>query len=521
MSGGNERYFCYTKGVEINSFTDPQPVRRIPIYTRTKDITVHRFQNTRAKLHRAFFSLGLVFSGLAISLLAFTVTPASFTTSAGEPQAAAVTPAVYVGESKSNTQALTYGPEPSFSNSAFFFETKTAFIEKKLTFIEADLSLMKLVFYEDGVPLQSVEIASKANEGSWCETPSGLYTVESKQKERTTAFQSTRQKWSIGFQGNFFIHAWALDAKTSGDGCIRLLEKDILALYDHAVIGTPILVHQSNPFKDNFKYEIPAPNVSADAYLVADLKSGEILTSKKEDEKRPIASVTKLVTALVVLDQIPLDTAITIPTSALSSTSVPRLAHVQKASAYALLFPLLLESSNEAAEVFSQYLGKERFVAHMNEKALSLGMKNTVFTDAVGLDDGNISTPHDLFQLSQYLTAHRSVILNISANIAVLGAKPQREFGDLNNFNKIKGISDFVGGKIGETNSAGQTALQLFEINVDGEARTIAIVVLHSVARSDDMKSLLKYVAKLYDVVLESPVEEVESTVQTNRYLGI
>lgn len=506
--------------MEINSFTDPQPVRRIPIYTRTKDITVHRFQNTRAKLHRAFFSLGLVFSGLAIALLGVSVTPSSFESSASEPQTASVAPAVYIGET-GEANALSYGPEPSFSSSAFFFNTKSAFVEKKLTFLEVDLSSMKLVFYEDGVPLTNITIVSKAGDGSWCETPSGLYKVETKQKDRTTAFQTAQQKWSIGFGGNFSIHAWVRDSKASGDGCIRIAEADALVLYERVIVGTPVLVHQSNPLRDDFEYEIPTPKVSAEAYLVADLKSGDILTSKAEDEKRSIASVTKLMTALIVLDQIPLDTVINISASNLASTSVPRLASVPKASAYALLFPLLLESSNEAAGVFSNDVGTERFVALMNEKALSLGMKDTVFTDAIGFDDGNISTPHDLFVLSQYLTSHRSVILNISANKKVTGAKPQKEFSDLHNFNLIKGVDDFVGGKIGETNTAGQTALQLFEIEVNGEARTIAIAMLHSEHRSDDMKSLLSYVAKLYDVTLEAPAEEKSATVYMNRYLGI
>lgn len=492
--------------MEINSFTDPQPVRRIPIYTGTQDIKVHRFQNTRVKLHRAFASLGFVFAGLTVALLGLG-SMTDFGTSSIEPQQAMITPAVYLGE-KASAAELSYGPEPSFSNSSFFFDTKEAFLEKKLTFISADLSLEELVLYEDGVPVFSAKILSKAGNGSWCETPSGLYKIDTKQKDRTTAFQVPHQKWSLGFEGNYFIHAWTSDAK-NGEGCIRVSEKDALSLFDRVQVGTPVLIHQSSQLRDDFKYEIPAPKISAEAYLVADLQNGDILTSKQKDEKRSIASVTKLVTALVVLDEIPLETVIPLQSSTFSSTSVPRLAHMSKVSAYALLFPLLLESSNEAAEVFSKHVGTERFVALMNEKAHALGMKNTVFTDAVGFDDGNISTPNDLFLLSQYLKSERSVILNISAELPVVGAKQQKEFTDLNNFNTIDGVNDFIGGKIGETNTAGQTALQLFEITVDGKVRTIAVAILHSERRGDDMKALLAYVGKLYGASIDTSVAPV------------
>jgi len=68
-----------------------------------------------------------------------------------------------------------------------------------------------------------------------------------------------------------------------------------------------------------------------------------------------------------------------------------------------LLYPMLLESSNDAAEVFAQSYGYDAFIAKMNAFVAGLGMTSTSFKDPSGLNSGNASNAHDLFTLAQYI----------------------------------------------------------------------------------------------------------------------
>lgn len=75
---------------------------------------------------------------------------------------------------------LDYGPQIALSKSNFFIETRDAFIDEGVTFIEADMTRKQLRFFKKGVLLQSAEILGIGEEGSWWETPSGLYQIEQK-----------------------------------------------------------------------------------------------------------------------------------------------------------------------------------------------------------------------------------------------------------------------------------------------------------------------------------------------------
>jgi len=98
----------------------------------------------------------------------------------------------------------------------------------------------------------------------------------------------------------------------------------------------------------------------------------------------------------------------------LVGTSIKRLEKNKKYSAFELLHPLLLESSNEAAVALSYFLGPSRFVQLMNLKAKAVGMENSFFVDPAGLGPKNISTSKDVGMLARYLYYNRSFILDIT-----------------------------------------------------------------------------------------------------------
>lgn len=411
-----------------------------------------------------------------------------------------------IPDGNQTAESFNYGEWPALANADFYKSVRDKMISEKTNFIDADLSQMKISVYTEGNKISEFAILTKGKPGSWWETPSGLYKIQSKSKNAFSSFGKVYMPFSMQFQGNFFIHGWPYYpsgepvASTYSGGCIRLSIEDAGKLYDLAKIGMPVLVFASEFEKDNFSYSLNSPQVSAKNYLAVDIKNNFVFTAKVSGAVVPVASITKLITALVATDYINLDNKISIDASALIPTSKPRLKSGASISAMNLLYPLLLESSNEAATALSQYLGQKNFVDLMNEKAQALGMANTKFVDSYGGGDGNISSAEDLFNLAKYLYNTRSFILNLTAGKLKNTAYGTAAFSDLQNFNLFEGDPSFVGGKIGKTEAAGETMLAIFNIEVNGAERPVAIIMLGSDAdkMKDDVQTILNWVKTNY-----------------------
>lgn len=367
---------------------------------------------------------------------------------------------------------------------------------------------MKLTVYASGTSVREVPILTKGREGSWWETPAGLYTIESKSRNHFSSFGRVYQPWSMAFQGNFFIHGWPyypngtdVSSQYSG-GCIRLSTEDAKEIYALAERGTPVLVFEKDFEPDNFAY-VPKilPGVNAGSYLAADLSNNFVFASKKIAQPVPIASLTKLMTALVAAEYINLDRKITVQKSNIVPTSVPRLKAGEKYTAYQLLYPLLEESSNQAAFALADTVGRERFVELMNKKAEALGMANTRFTDPAGMGDGNVSTPEDLFLLAKYLLNNRSFVLKISSGTLGPNVYGPSEFKNIKNLNIFSGDDNFIGGKVGKTDAARQTMLAIWNGDFDGAKRPFVVIILGSERNGEDAKNLAGQVLENYEPV--------------------
>ena len=394
---------------------------------------------------------------------------------------------------------LAYGTEPLLAQPDFFSQISATLRSDQATFIEADLSAMELRYYEDGQEVYAFPIVAKGKSGSWWETPAGLYQVQAKRERHYSSFANVNLPWSMPFQGNFFIHGipeysdgTRVDSSFSG-GCIRLETSDAQRLFERAAVGTPILVHEPRAVSSAFMYEPNIPDIATPHYLLADVESGTILASSDLNQAAPIASITKLMTALIAVEYINLDARVTVHDANFIQSMVPRLADRRSVSMYSLLQLLLMESSNEAAETIAAQLGKETFVARMNEKAAAIGLYDTHFADPSGLSSENTSTLADLLRLAQYIHLNRSFILQLTADQYLPTAYVGDEFGELNNFNRLADLDDFYGGKVGETNAAGQTSLTLHRFMVRGEERIIAIAILGSTERTKDVLQLHEY----------------------------
>lgn len=402
------------------------------------------------------------------------------------------------------TVTLEYGSWPALEDANFFSEVKAAFINEGTDFIESDLSEMKLRVYKDGKLSGEVPIASKGREGSWWETPAGLYKIQGKEENHFSSFGQVYMPWSMPFQGNFFIHGWpyypngeSVPQSYSG-GCIRLSTEDAKEVFSLAEVGMPVLVHEHDFASDDFDYELFGESISANNYLAADLGSNFVFAEKEAGQVVPIASVTKLMTAVIATEYINIEREVTITEGMLTQTSLPRLQAGQRVSVFNLLFPLLMESSNEAGTAIASILGSNRFVELMNTKAEAIGMRSTHFADPNGISPENTSSAEDLFLLAKYLYNNRSFVLDMSnggANQSVYG-KPIWQ--GLRNFNVFDDDEDFVGGKVGMTQAAGETILSVFKIEKAGQERPVVVIALGSENRAAAAAALINYVRSNY-----------------------
>lgn len=393
---------------------------------------------------------------------------------------------------------LVYGDRVSLSESSVFERTRNAYIDAGRSFVEIDQVDMKVRLFENGVLSYQTKIIEKAAAGSVCETPAGIYEIDAKQSSHRSKLTDLVYPYRVTFAGNYALHGEPMDASgavAAPDGaydCFRLADTEMASLYKELVVGMPVLVYTSIKPTDQFTYTPKAPIITAPQYLVADLNTNSLIAGEGLDEVSSIASLTKLMAALVAMEELDLTHDIAVSESSLIASVIPRLKQNQYVSVQELLSLLLVESSNEAAELLAGEVGRDRFVALMNQKATLLGLTDTVFVDPSGLGVGNQSSVRDLFTLAKHINDNRSFIWRISAEQRGT-AYTEGAVGEYVNFNTIKGLEHFVGGKVGETRAAGQTSITVHALEIDGSTRPIVVILLNSTERTNDVLRLIEY----------------------------
>ncbi len=236
-----------------------------------------------------------------------------------------------------------------------------------------------------------------------------------------------------------------------------------------------------------------APVLSSKAYLVADLETGEVILEKDAEVAHPLASVSKLMTALVAREKMDMQTVAVVSRDATSAYGGQgNLGSGEKIRLADLLFPLLMESSNDAAEVFADQYGHAKFMEEMNKKATELNMLDTYYGDPSGLDPRNISTPYDLLKLARYIYKHDPQIYDMT-RVKQFSIKGHTWY----NKNALLLTTGFAGGKNGFIDQAKQTTVSLFDVNMaKGGVRTVVVIVLKSDNKNGDVAKLLNYLKK-------------------------
>lgn len=236
--------------------------------------------------------------------------------------------------------------------------------------------------------------------------------------------------------------------------------------------------------------------VRSSAFLIVDERSDDVILSQKADMAMPIASITKLMTALVVLDGgQPMDEVLKITAEDRKVEPGSRLTVGASLTRAELLHLALMSSENRAANAVGRNYpgGLPGLTKAMNAKAKALGMRSSHFVDATGLSQGNVATPRDLVKLVTAAAQNPTIrdYSTDSARTVALG-KHLVEYHNTNILVK-KADWDVVVQKTGFTNAAGQCLVMKTII----EDRPVVMVLMNSFGkytRVADARRVRKYI---------------------------
>jgi D-alanyl-D-alanine endopeptidase (penicillin-binding protein 7) len=202
-----------------------------------------------------------------------------------------------------------------------------------------------------------------------------------------------------------------------------------------------VLAQESKPVK-----------ITATSWLVAD-ENGKVIQGENVSEQRSIASITKLMTAIIVLD-----------------ANQDLNERIGKFSRYELLQLMLIKSDNHAADLLCQHypMGRANCINAMNMKAQEIGLHNTRYADPSGLNIMNISTAEDLIQL--VIVASRYKVINDASNTAqgkaVAQTKKTKQSISFNNTNPLVATKEFIVSKTGYIRAAGGCIVMMLDTHL-------------------------------------------------------
>jgi D-alanyl-D-alanine carboxypeptidase (penicillin-binding protein 5/6) len=237
------------------------------------------------------------------------------------------------------------------------------------------------------------------------------------------------------------------------------------------------------------------PQTSGAAVIVVDARTSDVMHAEKAGEPRPIASATKLMTALLTLERAELDDVF--PAAQYSASPVESkigLMPGERMTVRDLLTALLLESANDAAATLAEGVAgsREAFVREMNRRAVELGLSDTSYANPIGFDDpDNHSSARDLARLTQRLLGNREFSRIVDLPMATLksGARPRT----IDNRNRLVQEYPFVNGvKTGHTLGAGYVLVGSGAAG-GGRVITVTLGAPSESAREADTLALLRW----------------------------
>lgn len=242
------------------------------------------------------------------------------------------------------------------------------------------------------------------------------------------------------------------------------------------------------------------PKTNSRRYIVYDRISKSMIIGKNEDIKSAMASTTKIMTTIVILEKADLNETVTVSAKA-GGTGGSRLGLKKgdKASVRDLLYGLMLRSGNDAAVALAEHVGGsvKGFAELMNEKAIELGLTNTHFVTPHGLDDANhYTTALELAKLTDYAMDNETFakIVGTKSTTIYINNQPRQ----INNTNELLGVlNGVVGVKTGFTNNAGRCLVTETKRN-NMDIITIVLGADTKKDRTKDSVNLIEYTFSKY-----------------------
>lgn len=242
------------------------------------------------------------------------------------------------------------------------------------------------------------------------------------------------------------------------------------------------------------------PKTNSRRYIVYDRISKSMIIGKNEDVKSAMASTTKIMTTIVILEKADLNEKVTVSAKA-GGTGGSRLGlkRGDKASVRDLLYGLMLRSGNDAAVALAEHVGGsvKGFAELMNEKAIELGLTNTHFVTPHGLDDANhYTTALELAKLTDYAMDNETFakIVGTKSTTIYINNQPRQ----INNTNELLGVlNGVVGVKTGFTNNAGRCLVTETKRN-NMDIITIVLGADTKKDRTKDSVNLIEYTFSKY-----------------------
>jgi D-alanyl-D-alanine endopeptidase (penicillin-binding protein 7) len=263
------------------------------------------------------------------------------------------------------------------------------------------------------------------------------------------------------------------------------------------------------------------PDIRAEAAIIYDPKTGQVLWEQNSLDQRSIASITKIMTATVVLEDpnVDLTTPVVVDRSDVRAASTTYLRAGYKVTRDDLLHLLLIGSDNAAARALARTspLGSEGFVRRMNEKAEELGLQTTRYADPSGLLNANVSSAYDMARLISYVSGNER-IASIMRTPQYTVHSPSRTI-TVSSTNQLVRVGDVdvQAGKTGFIRSAGYCLATLLRLPQGGP--DVAVVVLgakSNAGRFWETRHLFNWLAGKAENLLGDTVEAKGATPAAN-----
>ncbi|MBU6427286.1 serine hydrolase [Patescibacteria group bacterium] len=319
-----------------------------------------------------------------------------------------------------------------------------------------------------------------------------------------------KQFFAIVFGGLFFIGAGMGVAYVAGwawrnAGVLADIKAPSIAAVADAIIGQPVDGTSVSGFKRIIRYTADeeedlissapqamknsaAGGVTARGYIVKNLTKNSTVISHNAEIVMPIASLTKLVTAAVARKLVKPNSRITVTRDIMTTYGNTAQFRVGEAFlAQDLYYPLLMVSSNDAAEALARDYGRLQFIQAMNDFTQSIGAYRTYFADPSGLSPENVSTANDIAIILDWIRRNDPDLIGIT----MLKSKTVKGHTWVNPTHFLN-WSTYLGGKNGYIPEAGLTSASLFSL---GPSKNVyAIVLLDSSSRDGDELRLMEKV---------------------------